>query len=216
MTRAWTSAEVFAFDVEGTLVDAAVPTLHCWHETLLTFGQNIPLAALHRLSGLDGKLMLAELLPGVSTADRDTMIEQQGARYRREFLPRVRSFPGVRTLFELLRRRGRRIALATDCQKDELRHYLHITGVGDLVDGFACGDDAERGKPSPDIIRIALQRVDAEDRHSVMIGDTVFDAQAARLAGIASVGVLTGGIAEHTLRAAGCEAVFPDVTALPL
>ena len=49
-----------------------------------------------------------------------------------------------------------------------------------------------------------------------MVGDTAFDAQAAHHAGIASVGVLTGHIAGHILREAGCEAVFPDVTALPL
>ena len=112
MKAAWTSAEVFAFDVEGTLVDAVMPTLRCWHETLLTFGQDVPLDALHRLSGLDGKLMLAQLLPSVSAADRDGIIEQQGARYRREFLPHVKPFPGVRLLFEEVRQRGRRIALA--------------------------------------------------------------------------------------------------------
>ena len=216
MKAAWTSAEVFAFDVEGTLVDAVMPTLRCWHETLLTFGQDVPLDALHRLSGLDGKLMLAQLLPGVSAADRDSIIEQQGARYRREFLPHVKPFPGVRLLFEEVRQRGRRIALATDCQKDELQRYLAITEIGDLVDGFACGDDVECGKPSPDIIRIALDRVDAEGKQSVMVGDTAFDAQAAHHAGIASVGVLTGHIAGHILREAGREAVFPDVTALPL
>jgi len=221
MPAAWTSAqvlafEVFAFDVEGTLVDAVMSTLRCWRETLLSFGEDIPLDALHSLSGLDGKLMLAQLLPGVSAADRDTMIEQQGARYRREFLPHVKPFAGVRYLFEELRRRDRTIALATDCQKDELRHYLHITGVGDLVDGFACGDDVECGKPAPDLVRIALERVDAGAKPSVMVGDTVFDAQAACAAGIASVGVLTGHIAEDALRAAGCAAVFPDVTALVL
>jgi phosphoglycolate phosphatase-like HAD superfamily hydrolase len=218
---AWTSAEMFAFevfvfDVEGTLVDAVMPTLHCWRETLLSFGEDIPLDTLHSLSGLDGKLMLARLLPGVSAADRDTMVEQQGARYRREVLPHVKPFAGVRDLFEELRRRDRTITLATDCQKDELRHYLAITGVSDLVDGFACGDDVECGKPAPDLVRIALERVSAGGKPSVMVGDTVFDAQAACAAGIASVGVLTGQIAEDALRAAGCAAVFPDVTALVL
>jgi len=214
MTPPWISADVFLFDVEGTLVDAVMPTLRCWREILLGFGQDVPLEALQRLSGLDGKLMLARLLPGVSAAERDSMIKQHGERYRREYLPQVQPFPGVRPLFEQLRQHGRAIGLATDCQNDELRHYLDITGVGDLVDGFACGDDVDCGKPAPDIIRLALDRVDAAMRPAVMIGDTVFDAQAARNAGIACVGVLTGHIAEDALRAAGCEAVLPDVTAL--
>ena len=210
----WTRAKVFVFDVEGTLVDAVMPTLHCWRKTLLAFGHDIPLDALHRLTGLDGKLMLAQLLPGTSEPDRKTMIKQQGARYRDEFLPQVKPFPGVRALFDELKRRGRGIALATDCQKDELRHYLDITGVGGLVDAFACGDDVACGKPAPDLIRLALERIDAAGKRSVMVGDTVFDAEAARNAGIAAVGVLTGRIAEDALRAAGCDAVLSDVTAL--
>ena len=214
MTQDWTSAEVFVFDVEGTLVDAVMPTLRCWHETLLAFGHDIPLDVLHRLTGLDGKLMLAQLLPGASTSDRETMIKQQGARYRGGFLPHVKPFPGVRELFDELRRRGRGVALATDSQKDELRHYLDITDAGDLVDAFACGDDVECGKPAPDLVRIALERIDAGGKRSVMVGDTVFDAESARNAGITAVGVLTGRIAEGSLRVAGCEAVLPDVTAL--
>jgi phosphoglycolate phosphatase-like HAD superfamily hydrolase len=214
MAQDWTSADVFVLDVEGTLVDAVVPTLCCWRETLLAFGHDIQLDALHRLTGLDGKLMLAQLLPGVSACDRETMIKQQGTRYRDEFLPQVKPFPGVRALFEELKRRSRGIALATDCQKDELRHYLHITGVGDLVDAFACGDDVECGKPAPDLVRVALERIDAIGKRGVMVGDTAFDAEAARDAGIAAVGVLTGHIAEEALRAAGCETVLPDVTAL--
>jgi len=158
--------------------------------------------------------MLAQLLPGASASDRETMIKQQGARYRDEFLPHVKPFPGVRTLFEELKQRGRGIALATDCQKDELRHYLDITGARDLVEAFACGDDVECGKPAPDLVRIALERIDATGKRSVMIGDTMFDAEAARNAGIMAVGVLTGRTAEEALRAAGCEAVLPDVTAL--
>src|ERR1043165_7710182 len=194
----WSRAEVLVFDVEGTLVDAVVPTVRCWHETLLTFGHNIPRDALHSLSGLDGKLLLAQLLPGVSATDRDTMIEQQGARYRRDFLPHVKPFSGVRDLFQELQRRGRTIALATDCQKDELRHYLRITGIGDdLVNAFACGDDIECGKPAPDVVRIALERADAVGQPALMIGDTVFGAEAARNAGIASAGVLTGYVAEQ-------------------
>ena len=212
--QAWTSADVFLFDVEGTLVDAVMPTLHCWRKTLLGFGHDIPLDVLHRLTGLDGKLMLAQLLPGANESDRKAMLKRQGSCYRDEFLPQVEPFPGVRALFEELNRGGRGIALATDCDKDELRHYLDITGVGGLVDAVACGDDVDCGKPAPDLIRIALARIDGAGKRSVMIGDTVFDAEAARNAGIIAAGVLTGRIAEEALRAAGCAAVLPDVAAL--
>src|SRR4051794_24288326 len=56
-------AAAFIFDVEGTLVDAVMPTLRCWRETLAEFGHSVWLVDLHRYSGMDGGQMLDELLP---------------------------------------------------------------------------------------------------------------------------------------------------------
>jgi phosphoglycolate phosphatase-like HAD superfamily hydrolase len=211
---AWTSAEVFIFDVEGTLVDAMIPTLRCWRETLAHFGHDISLAELHRLAGMDGDDMLGQLLPGLVKAERKDMMEHQGRHFREEFLPHVRAFPGVRALFENLKRRGRRIALATDCEKDELRHYLTVSGIEDLVDAIGCGDDVKHGKPAPDVVEVALRRVQAGRKFSVLVGDTPYDAQAALNAGIAPVGVLTGHFSGRELLKAGCPAVLRDAVAL--
>ena len=123
----WTSAEVFVFDVEGTLVDAMMPTLRCWRETLAHFGHDVGLAELHRLAGMDGEEMLTQLLPGISRTERKEMLEHEGSRFRDEYLPHIHAFPGVRELFEELKRRERKIALATDCERDQLRHYLSVS-----------------------------------------------------------------------------------------
>jgi phosphoglycolate phosphatase-like HAD superfamily hydrolase len=210
----WTDAGVFIFDVEGTLVDAVMPTLLCWRETLAAFNHDASLADLHARSGMDGHAMLAQLVPDVPKRVHDEMIRQQAARYRKEFLPHIRPFRGVRALFEDLKRRNRRIGLATDCRKDELRRYLELTGVEDLVDAAACGDDVRRGKPDPGLVQLGLRRLRAGRKPAVMVGDTPFDAAAARKVGIRAVGVLSGHFSAGTLHEAGCEAVLRDVAAL--
>jgi phosphoglycolate phosphatase-like HAD superfamily hydrolase len=210
----WTDAEIFVFDVEGTLVDAMMPTLRCWRETLQVFGYDISLAELHELSGMDGDEMLTRLLPDAPKTVRKETIELQGKRFRADFLTHIPAFPGVRALFGDLKQRGRRIALATDCQKDELEHYLSVGNIEDLVDAVACGDDVRRGKPAPGVVEIALRRVRAGRKACVLVGDTPFDALAARKAGIQAAGVLTGHFSERALREAGCSAVFRDVTVL--
>jgi phosphoglycolate phosphatase-like HAD superfamily hydrolase len=217
----WTEAGVFIFDAEGTLVDAVMPTLRCWRQTLGAFGHEVSLADLHARSGMDGAEMLAQLLPGVPKRVREEMIERQGARYREEYLRHVMAFRGVRPLFEELKRQNRRVALATDCQKDELQRYLDVTGIGNLVDACACGNDVRRGKPDPALVQLALRRLRAGrrpavagQRPAVMVGDTPFDAEAARRAGIRSIGVLTGHFSANALREAGCAAVFRDIAAL--
>ena len=105
--------------------------------------------------------------------------------------------------------------LATDCQRDELEHYLgRLTGVADLVDAVACGDDVRHGKPEPKLVETALSRLHAGDEPAVLVGDTPSDAKAARRCGIGCVGVLTGHFSESDLRAAGCAVVFPGLVEL--
>jgi phosphoglycolate phosphatase-like HAD superfamily hydrolase len=207
-------AQVWVFDVEGTLVDAVMPTLRCWRRTFELFGHDVGLAELHRLSGMDGAEMLEKLLPHVPAIERQEMLQCQGVRFREDFLADVPAFPKVAALFERLRQDGCRIALATDCGKDELRRYLDITGTASLLDAVACGDDVRRGKPAEGVLDVALRRVRRGRKAAVMVGDTPFDAMAARKAGIASIGLLTGHFAAHDLEQAGCDAVFRDPAAL--
>src|SRR4051794_32547808 len=115
------------FDVEGTLVDCVGQTLECWHETLAEFGFQFTVERLHGFSGMDGQAMLSALLPeDVREKLKQPILNAQGERYRSKFLPTVRPLPGVRTLFENLRGRGLKIALATTCDATELKHYKSI------------------------------------------------------------------------------------------
>jgi haloacid dehalogenase-like hydrolase len=90
-------------------------------------------------------------------------------------------FPGVRALFEYLKATGIRVALGTDCQKDELDHYLDRAGIRDLIDAAACGSDVKHGKPHPDVFELARKRLKLRTRGSIVcVGDTPYDAAAAR------------------------------------
>jgi len=212
--QAWVDAEVFVFDIEGTLVDAMMPTLRCWRETLEAFGHDLSLAEIHRYTGMDSDDMLEKLLPGTTKKERHEIIEREGARFREDCLEHIPPLPGARPLLQQLKRSGRRIALATDCAKDQMQHYVEAANIEDLVDAAACGDDIRRGKPAPTVIDIALRRVKAGRKLAVLVGDTPFDAGAARKAGIIPVGVLTGHFSERELVEAGCRAVFRDLSAL--
>ena len=209
----WPDISNFVFDVEGTLVDAVMPTLQCWRMTLQEFGHPFALADLHRFSGMDGKDMLKQLLPASSAREREQLLENQGRRYREEFLPRVRPLPGVLRLLEQLKARGCRLGLATDCERDELDRYLEITGAAPLVDAMACGSLVKRGKPHPDLLSLALRLLKAKSAATVMIGDTPYDAESARRLNVWPVGVMTGHFSAPALRTAGCREVFRDCVA---
>ena len=173
---------------------------------------SLPSAHLQRMSGMDGDQMLATLVPGLDEHARKAVLTAQGERYRAVYLPRVLAFPGVRALFTAIKRDGGRIALATDCQSDELRRYRSLMNVDDLIDAIACGDEVSTGKPDPALVELALDHLGGPPpAFATMIGDTPFDAQAARSAGVTAWGTLSGGHSRSALIDAGCSAVVSSV-----
>jgi len=202
----------YIFDVEGTLIDCAADVLQCWSETLAAFDLRVPSAHLQRMSGMDGDEMLAILAPSLGEHARKNVLKAQGERYRAVYLPRVRAFSGVRATFAAIKSRGGRIALATDCQKDELKRYRGLMNVDDLIDAIACGDEVAQGKPDPALVELALHHLGGTSAASAtMIGDTPFDAQAARRAGASAWGTLSGGHTRSSLIDAGCSLVVSSV-----
>jgi phosphoglycolate phosphatase-like HAD superfamily hydrolase len=199
------------FDVEGTLVDCVHDTLACWHRTFRENGFDFPIADLHQHSGRDPDDMIRALLPSRDVERlASSLKKEQGERYRTQYLPKVRAFPGVRTLFEALDAAGYGCALVTSCAKDELDHYMKLTGIAHLVGCIACGEEVERQKPHPDLINLALKKTRHPAQDAFMVGDTPFDARAAEAAGVSPVGLLCGGFSEGALMSAGCKVTYRD------
>src|SRR5215210_7760342 len=94
---------------------------------------------------------------------------------------------------------------------DDVARYKEVAGIAALIDADTSSDDAERSKPFPDIFEAALKQLPGlNPSDAVVVGDTPYDAEAARTAGMKTVGVLCGGFAEDALRSAGCVAVYRD------
>jgi HAD superfamily hydrolase (TIGR01509 family) len=201
----------YIFDVEGTLVDSVRQNLLSLQESVAASGRTVPYELLQLYSGLDGDQTLQLVAPDLDAGERKKVLEAQGKVYETKYLRTVTAFSGVRDVFEALRNRGGRIALATDCKGPELKYYLSLLNVDDLIDSMACGDDVEHGKPDPQLVGLAVRKLGISAGQAVMIGDTPYDAEAASAAGIAAAGLLTGGFAKEALVEAGCFAVVSEL-----
>jgi beta-phosphoglucomutase-like phosphatase (HAD superfamily) len=80
----------------------------------------------------------------------------RGELFKREYLPQVRAFPGVRALFERIHAAGQTIVLASSGEADEVGEHKRIANIADLVDDETTSSDAERSKPFPDIFEAAF------------------------------------------------------------
>jgi HAD superfamily hydrolase (TIGR01509 family) len=120
--------------------------------------------------------------------------------------------PGARALVEWLKREGATITIATSATGEEVDGLLKAAGVSDLIDHVTSSDDAEESKPDPDIVVAALKRSRATRHTSVMFGDSPYDVEAARRAGIGTVAFRCGGWTDAELR--GAIAIYDHPEAL--
>ena len=205
-------ARVVIFDVDGTLVDTVDLHARAWRETFGHFGHDIPFADVRGQIGKGGDQLMPVFLSEDEIGRRGEEIEaHRGELYKRDHMPEARPFPRVKELFERIRAAGQRIVLASSGKAEEVERYQGLLGVAGLVDAVTTSEDAEKSKPHPDIFEAALAKVaPLGPGDAVVVGDTPYDAEAARKAGIRAVGVLCGGFPEADLRAAGCVAVYRD------
>jgi HAD superfamily hydrolase (TIGR01549 family) len=201
----------YIFDVEGTLVDCVRQNLLSLQNVSADIGVTVAYEILQLYSGPDGDQTLQLVAPDLDAGERKKVLEVQSKLYEAKYLPSVKALTGVRDVFEALTKGGGRIALATDCKGPDLKHYLSLLNVTDLIDAMACGDDVEHGKPDPRLVGLALRKLAIPAGQAVMIGDTPYDAEAARAAGTAAAGLLTGGFAKEALAEAGCFVVAKDL-----
>jgi HAD superfamily hydrolase (TIGR01509 family) len=200
------------FDIDGTLVDSVDLHARAWQEAFEHFDVHLEYADVRSQIGKGGDQLISFFLSHEQQRDFGERLDSfRSDLFKRKYLSRVGVFPQVRDLFDALRGRGVRIALASSAKGDELARYVEVAGVGDLIETSTSADDAERSKPHPDIFAAALERLGRPPiGETVAVGDSPFDAEAAGKLGVRTIGVLCGGFPEERLRAAGCAQIFRD------
>jgi HAD superfamily hydrolase (TIGR01509 family) len=206
------SVEAALLDVDGTLIDSNYQHALAWYRAFRRHGIVLPLWRIHRAVGMGGDQLVPALVgPEVDRKKGDAVRDARGEVYG-ELIGEVAPFDGASELIADLKERGLRVVLASSSPQDELDHYLELLDAGELAHAWTTQDDVEATKPAPDLVVAALDK--AGTRSAAMVGDTRWDIEAARNAGIETVCVITGGWSEQELRDAGAAAVFESVQEL--
>jgi HAD superfamily hydrolase (TIGR01509 family) len=196
-------------DVDGTLVDTNYHHVVAWYRAFRQHGQIVPAWKIHRHVGMGGD-HLVETLCGRQVEDElgDDIRAAEGALYL-TFIEEVEPVEGARDLLVDLKDRGHPVVLSSSAKAKEVDHYLDLLDARDIVDGWTTSADVEATKPKPDLIQAALEKSGADE--AVMIGDSTWDVEAAKNAGVKTIALLTGGFSEQELREFGAVAVFESI-----
>jgi HAD superfamily hydrolase (TIGR01509 family) len=204
-------AKAVIFDIDGTLLDSVDLHAQAWHEAFQHFGHDFPLHEIRSQIGKGGDQLMPVFLSESELKERGKEIEGYRSKlFKDKYLAQVKPFPGVRELFLKVKSKSQQLALASSARGDELKSYEKIAQIEDLVEVETSSADAKRSKPHPDIFEAALHRLGADvDKETVVVvGDSPHDAEAAKRAGLRTVGVRCGGFPEQALREAGCIAIY--------
>ena len=172
----------------------------------------LPIWKLHRHVGMGGDKLVAALAG-------DDVEERLGDEIRDAWeelfdglIDEVEPLEGSHALLADLKERGHPVVLASSSVAKHVDHFLDLLDAREVADAWTTKDDVEASKPDPDLVEAALEKVGTRD--AVMLGDTPWDVEAARKAGVETICLITGGFSEQELRDAGAVAVFESIEAL--
>lgn len=193
-------------DIDGTLIDSTYHHALAWHRAFARHHLHPPMHTVHRTIGMGGDKLVAQVA-GDEVEER--LGDALRDAWREEYLPlreEVRPIDGAADLVRRLHADGYRVALASSGDPQFSEEAVDLLGVRDEIEVLTTSADVDDSKPEPDLLGETLRRL-GKVSGSVLLGDTVYDVESARRAGMPCVAVLTGGYGRAELSDAGAALV---------
>jgi pyrophosphatase PpaX len=199
------------FDIDGTLVDTVELIVRALDHTFRKhLGVQISRDELRRTIGLplhrQVRLFdhLVDFVPDHRAMEADEIAYYESHRHLEQVIPEA-----VEALKEA-KRAGMRVALVTSKNRLELETFLPRLNVNGWIDAVVSSSDVARPKPAPDPVQVALKRLQASPSEAIFVGDTIYDIQCAREAGVRVIGVGWGAHPVEVLRAERPDWLFEE------
>jgi HAD superfamily hydrolase (TIGR01549 family) len=197
------------FDIDGTLLDSNYHHALAWSRAFeQVLDRHVPVAAIHRCIGMGGDRLVAAVA-GDEVEERhgDDVRDRWEKEYDR-IIEETQLFERAGELLAATGAAGLTVVLASSSIPKHAERPLDLLNADEHADAWTTSEDAEASKPEPDLLDEALAKVGGG--RAVMIGDSVWDVQAADKEGIPTIGLLTGGYSRQELLDEGAVAVYVD------
>jgi HAD superfamily hydrolase (TIGR01549 family) len=200
------TAPTVLLDVDGTLVDSNYQHAIAWYRAFRGHGYRAAIWEIHRHVGMGGDQLVGALLgEEAENADGDELRDAHSEAYRK-LIGEVEAVAGASKLIGELAGAGATVVISSSGEREEIDHYIDMLGAGEAIAGATTSADAERSKPDPELVRVALDKY-GSGGPALMIGDSTWDVKAAGAAGLPTLALLTGGFCEAELREVGAVEV---------
>ena len=179
------------FDMDGVIFDTERVYLEIWQSVFEKYGYKMTKELYITVMGTGRKNVIKTFLENFGDdlpiekmyEEKDNqlfyLIENQGIPLKK----------GVKELFSMLKEKNYKIALATSAKRDRVEKQIKDKWLKESFDAIVCGDDVEKGKPSPDIFLKAAKKIDVEPENCFVVEDSPAGIKAAFSGGMKGIHV---------------------------
>ncbi len=201
------------FDFDGTVFDTVEGITKSVQYALKKQGIEAGLDELRCFAGPP----LVDKFMEVYGFDRETA-EQATRDFKERYVPigvhECRVFPGIKSLLEALREKGFQVGLATSKPQVLAEQLLAQEDMTELFMAI-CGSSSDGNNSAKwQVLKRAMEELGAKPEDTVLVGDTKYDVEGARLCGVPCIGVAYGYAAPGELEQAGAVTIARDMDEL--
>ena len=200
------------FDMDGVIFDTEKVYLDIWIEVFEKYGYKMTKELYVNVMGTGRKNVIKTFLENFGDdlpiekmyEEKDNqlfyIIENQGSPLKE----------GVKELFSMLKEKNYKIALATSAKRERVEKQIKDKWLKESFDAIVCGDDVEKGKPSPDIFLKAAKKIDVEPENCFVVEDSPAGIKAAFSGGMKGIHVEDLKVADEDILKY-CQKSFKDL-----
>lgn len=200
------------FDMDGVIFDTEKVYLDIWIEVFEKYGYKMTKELYVNVMGTGRKNVIKTFLENFGDdlpiekmyEEKDNqlfyIIENQGIPLKE----------GVKELFSMLKEKNYKIALATSAKRDRVEKQIKDKWLKESFYAIVCGDDVEKGKPSPDIFLKSAKEIDVEAKDCFVVEDSPAGIKAAFSGGMKGIHVEDLKVADEDILKY-CQKSFKDL-----
>ncbi|MGE3820332.1 MAG: HAD family hydrolase [Isosphaeraceae bacterium] len=200
------------FDHDGVLTDTLALHQAAWLELGRRAGLPITADFVRETFGMPNPAIFLRLLG--ESAERHDLVgysELKELCYRETARDRITLMAGVREVLDELAGLGCALAIGSSAVRANLDLTVEVCGLAGRFAAIVALEDVQRGKPDPQVFLKAADKAGVDSNRSAVFEDATFGIQAARAAGMYTIGVTTTRSARE-LQAAGADEVVASLS----
>ena len=183
------------WDMDGTLVDSAEYHWQAWRDTMSREASPITHEQFRATFGQRNDSILRQWLGEKATSELIQRIgDAKEALYRQHVRQQgISPLPGALEWIHLLHGQGWRQAIASAAPRANIETILGVLHASECFEAIVSAEDVHRGKPDPEVFLTAATKLAVAPKHCIVVEDAEHGIQAARAAGMKSIGVSQNG-----------------------